>query len=82
LEEKISMLQSQLNMLPIQMQSIIIEQNKLVLDKFQVVHKQNSFSYSGANSIDGGDGSASNIMASSTATNILQVPTISTNTNR
>lgn len=63
------------------MQAIIMEQNKLVLDKFQMFQKQSSLSYSGANSIDG-EGSASNIMVSSGATNVLQIPTISTNTNR
>ena len=68
---------NQLNMLPSQMQAIITEQNKLVLDKFQIFHKQSSLSYSGANSIDG-DGSASNIIPNTVIANVLQIPTIST----
>lgn len=76
------MSQNQLNMLPIQMQAIIMEQNKLILDKVQVYNKQSSFSFSGANSIDGGiEGSASNIMSSSATANVLQIPTISTSAN-
>ena len=65
-------------MLPIQMQAIIVEQNKLVLDKFQILNKQNSLSYSGiiskANSMD----SESNIVSNSVVANVLQIPTIST----
>ncbi len=58
------------------------EQNKLILDKFTVLQKQSSFSYSGANSFDG-DGSVSNIGVNAHASsNALQIPTISTNINR
>jgi hypothetical protein len=67
-------------MLPLQMQTIIIEQNKSILDKFHVFQKQSSLSYSGANSID--DGSVSNVGNSITTNNGLQIPTISTNSNR
>lgn len=53
-----------------------MEQNKLILDKFHLIQKQSSLSYSGANSIDG-DGSFSNMNS-----NALQIPTISTSSNR
>ncbi len=70
---------TQLSMLPNQVQSVLIEQNKLILEKFNRVQKQTSFTYSGANSIDG-EGSSGNLMPSTT--NVLKIPTISTNVNR
>jgi hypothetical protein len=63
------------------LQTILTEHNKLILDKFNVLQKQSSFSYSGANSFDG-DGSVSNIINANTSSNALQIPTISTNINR
>lgn len=76
-EDKLVTVQNQLTLLPSQLQAIIADQNKLILDKFRLIQKQSSLSYSGANSIDGGEGSVNNLPVS--GSNALQIPTISTN---
>lgn len=64
--------------MPNQLQSVMAEQNRIVFDRLNNVKKEPSLSYSGANSFDCDAASIS----TTTNPNALQIPTISTNSNR